>query len=147
MNNAVVVCRLEGFRDLPRDGKSFGDRYRSSLEMRREIFTLDEFHHESAGARARSASRRDLLDAVDGGDVRMIQCRESLGFTGEPRESLVVVRERLRQHLDRHVAIELRIPRAKDFAHPTRANRACDFIRAEASAGQQGHESTQSSGS
>ena len=43
--------------------------------------------------------------------------------------------ERRRQNLDRDVAIEPRVARPVDFAHPARAERRHDLVRAEPCAG------------
>ena len=70
-----------------------------------------------------------LLDAVDGGDVGMIQRGEDLGFALEARQPIGVVRERFGQDLDRDVAIQLRVARAIDLAHPACADAARGFRR------------------
>ena len=146
MDDALLVRGFKGLCDLPRDGQRLGDRDRSAADVRGEIFTLDEFHHESARARAgRSADRRNFLSAVNGRDVRMIQRRERLRFASEPRQPLRIIRKRRRQNLDGDVAIELRVTSAEHFAHTARPDGAGDFIRSETHTGQEGHESTQSS--
>ena len=43
--------------------------------------------------------------------------------------------QRLRQHLDRHLAPEPRVPRPVHLAHPARAERREDLVGAEASPG------------
>ncbi len=62
-----------------------------------------------------------ILEAVDCGDVRMIERREHLRFAAEPRQAIRIDREDLRQHLQRDVATELRIACAIDLAHPAGA--------------------------
>ena len=69
-----------------------------------------------------------------GGDVRVIQRGERLGLAREPREAIRIVRERLGQHLDGHVAVELRIARAIHLAHAAFANGRCNLVDAEAGA-------------
>ena len=64
----------------------------------------------------------------------MIERRERLRFARETREAIGVERERLGQHLDRDVAIELRVRRAIDLAHAARADGGDDFVGSEASA-------------
>ena len=64
-----------------------------------------------------------FFEAVDGGDVRMVQRREHLRFAAEPREPIGIVGERVGQDLDRDVAIQLRVARAIDLAHAARAER------------------------
>ena len=57
-------------------------------------------------------------------DVRMRQRRDRLRLALEPRQRVGIGRDRLRQHLDRHVAVELLVPRPVHLAHPARANGA-----------------------
>ena len=45
----------------------------------------------------------------------------------------------LGQHLQRHVPVELRVPRLPDFAHAALADLGGDFIRAEVDAGCKRH--------
>jgi hypothetical protein len=47
----------------------------------------------------------------------MIQGGQRLRFTLETRESLGIVRERLRQDFDRDITIELRVAGSIDFTH------------------------------
>ena len=61
-----------------------------------------------------------FLESVDRRDVRMIERREDLRFALEPRETFGVLREEIRQHLQRDVTIELRVAGAIDFAHARR---------------------------
>ena len=90
----------------------------------RQIVALDEFHHERGHAPA-------FFEPVDGGDVRMIQRGQRLGFALEARQALGIVRERLGQDLDRDVAVQLRIARAIDLSHAPFADRRGDFVDAE----------------
>ena len=71
------------------------------------------------------------FDTVDVRDVGMIERGQNLGFALEPREPLGIVREQIGQHLQRDVAAELRIPRAKHLAHPACADRADDFVQSK----------------
>ena len=96
----------------------------------REILTLDEFHDEGADAAG-------FFEAVDVRDVRMIQRREGLGFAGEPRQAIRIIRERVGQDLQRDVAIELRVARPIHLAHAARAERGVD-PHADAGAGGKG---------
>ena len=73
-------------------------------------------------------------------DVGMIQRGERLRFALEPRDPLGIGREQLGQDLDRDVAIELRVARAVDLAHPARAEGGENLVRSEASAGRKRHE-------
>jgi hypothetical protein len=64
---------------------------------------------------------------------------QHFGLALEARQALRVVREGFRQHLKRHVALQLAIPRAVYLAHPSRADGCEDFGRAEFGASGYGH--------
>ena len=72
-----------------------------------------------------------LFEPVDGSDVRMIQRGERLRFARESRQALPVMRERLGQDLDRHVAIQRGIAHAIDLAHAPFADLGCHYVDAE----------------
>ena len=93
-----------------------------------EALALHQLHYERGDATA-------FFEAIDRGDVRMIQRGQGLRFTLEARQAVCSVRERLGQDLDRDVAIQLCIARAKDMAHTPFADLGGDFIDAEARAG------------
>jgi hypothetical protein len=93
----------------------------------REVVALDEFHHEGGQAPA-------FFEAVDRGDVRMVQRREGLGFTLEASQAIRIVRERLGQNLDRDIAVQLGIAGAKDFAHAPAADQVDQLKDADAGA-------------
>ena len=71
-----------------------------------------------------------VLQPVDGRDVGVIQGGEELGFTLEASQSVLVSGEVLRQNLDRHVTIQLRIPRPIHLARGARAERLENLIMA-----------------
>jgi hypothetical protein len=64
-------------------------------------------------------------------DVRVIERRECLRFARKSRQPMGIGRKDIRQDLDRDVAIQLRITRAMDFAHPACPERAEDLVRTE----------------
>src|SRR4030095_2561636 len=59
---------------------------------------------------------------------------EQLRFASQPRDAIRIGGERGRQHLDRDITVEHRVPRAIDLTHPAFAKLREDFIRAEANA-------------
>ena len=61
----------------------------------------------------------------------MIERRQDLRLAPETRQPIGVERKRFGQDLQRDVAIQLRITRAIDFAHSSRANGGVDYVRAE----------------
>ena len=66
MNDSLVVRGFERLRDLCRDLQGLLEWDRASCQAVGEVFTLDQFHHERGYPPA-------LFQAVDAGDVRMIQ--------------------------------------------------------------------------
>jgi len=64
----------------------------------------------------------------------VVQRRKRLRFAREAGETFVVEGEKLRENLDRDVAIQLRVARAIDLAHAAGAERCHDFIRPESGA-------------
>ena len=69
----------------------------------------------------------------------VIELRDRAGFAVEALAELRIGGEALGQNLDRDGAIEARVARFVDLAHPAGAKRRDDFVRAEASAGGQRH--------
>ncbi len=80
-----------------------------------------------------------LFQPVDGRDVGMVQGRQDLGFPLEAGEAFWIGRKRIRQHLDRHVAVQGRIVGAVHLAHATRADLRGDFVDAELGAWTESH--------
>ena len=130
MDDPLLVRRLERIGHLSRDRQRFfdwqagGSAPRDPPYMREPIgkrLPIYQFHDEELRAAG-------LLEAVDRGDMRVIQSGEKLGFTVEPRDAFGIVREALGHDLQRHLASELRIPRAIDLPHPAGAQRRKHFI-------------------
>jgi hypothetical protein len=64
----------------------------------------------------------------------MIQRRQEARLPLQSAPALAVLPEGLGEELHGHVAIELGIPRAIDYAHPSRAERGKDFVGTETGA-------------
>ena len=60
----------------------------------------------------------------------VIERGERLRLALEPRQAVGIRGEDLRQDLDRHLPIELRVARPLDLPHPACSERAEDFVRA-----------------
>src|SRR5262249_54163538 len=69
----------------------------------------------------------------------MVQGREHFGLATKAPKPFRVARERIGQHFDRDVALQLRIARAIHLAHAARTDLRANFIRTEASAGGERH--------
>ena len=79
-----------------------------------------------------------FLESVDRRDVGMIQRGEGLRLPFEPRETLGVPGERVRQDLDGDLTTQRRVRRPVHLPHSAFADRRSDFVDAEARAGGQG---------
>ena len=132
MDDPLLVRRLERLGDLLCDRQRFINRNRAPSDPIRQRRAVHQFKHQGMNPSS-------VFQAVDAADVRMIQRGECLRFALEARDALGIRDEHIRQHLDRDVAFQLRVPRAIHLAHPTRADGAEDFIRAEAGSDGQGH--------
>jgi len=130
MNDPLLVRRFEGFGDLLRDGESLVERDRTARDALREVVALDEFHHER-GDVARA------LEAVDRRNVRVVERREDLGFSLEAGQPIGICRNCCWQHLKRNLALQVRVGRAVDLAHPAFAEERGHSIGAETGAGSQ----------
>ena len=124
MDDAVLVRGFERLGDLPRHRQRLVDGEGAARDSIGERRAFDQLHHQRVLAAG-------ILEAVDLRDVRMIERREELRFPAEPRQAIGIVGDGGQQDLDRHVAIQLRIARAIDLAHPTRADARRDLVAAE----------------
>ena len=120
--SASAICRAIVER--------FVDADAARCDAIRERRSLHQLQHE----RGRGAG---VLDAVDAGDVRMIERGQHTRFALESREPLGVCRERARQDLDRHIAPEARVARAVHLAHAAGTERRHHVVVAQATAGGQ----------
>jgi hypothetical protein len=132
VDDSLLVSGLERLGDLAGDGEDLFEREGAALQPLGEILSLDELHDEGADT-AR------LLEAVDRGDVGVLQLGEELRFALEARETLGVGGECLGQDLDRDLAPELRVGRPVDDPHPALAERAGDLVGSEAASGRETH--------
>ena len=112
--------------------QGFVEGNRPALEPLGQVLAGDELEHEE-----RLAVR--LVEAVDRGDVRVVERGEQVRLAPEAREALFVPRELGRQHLDRDLAVELGVARAEHFAHPPGAEGGGDLVGPETLAGGEAH--------
>jgi len=83
----------------------------------------------------RPAVQGTVFKSVDRGDVWVIERGEYLRLAFEAREPIGILRKRVRQNFDRHIAPEPRVARAIDLAHAARADEGDDVVRPETGAG------------
>ena len=130
MNDPLLVRRLERLGDLLRDRQGLVERDRTSRDPVGES-------SPSTSSITSAVVPSDFLQSVNGGDVRMVECGEHFGFTLKAREAIRISRHCHGQHLDGDLALQIRVGRAVDLAHPTSADLRGNFIRTEACAGGQ----------
>lgn len=78
-----------------------------------------------------------LSGQPDGRAARMVQCCQDLGFASEAGGALGIAREAVGEDLQRDIAAELRVTRAIHVPHSAGAKGGCDFVNAEACAGEE----------
>ena len=125
MDHAAVVGGLERVGDLLANPDGLLDRQRPALQAIRESLALDPLEDQVAGG------VRRLLEAVNRGDVGMIERRQQLGLALETRELLGVASHLGGQGLDRHSPVELAIAGEVHHAHATAAQLALDDVVAQ----------------
>ena len=127
MDDARAMRRVEGRRDLDRDLERLLERQRALCEPVRQRLAVEVLHDEIRRAGL-------FADVVQRADVGMIELRDRAGFAVEPLAELRIGGERLREDLDGDRAIEPRVARLVDLAHPAGAEGGENFVRAEARA-------------
>ena len=132
MNDAFLVRggQAAGDRDGDLHGSAMGNR--AALELRPEGLSLEQLGDRIRGALV-------APEIVDGEDVRVVERRDRVRLPLETRERVGVLRQRFGEHLDRNVALQLRIPRLVDLAHAPGTERREDFVGAETGAGGESH--------
>ena len=100
---------------------------------RRQVLALDQFHDEGRRAPA-------LFQAVDAGDVRMVQRREDFGFALKPSQPIVIRRDGRRQDLDGDLALQPGVGGPIHLPHSALTEQGGDFIDAETGAGSESQE-------
>jgi hypothetical protein len=132
MDDALRVGRLERIDHLRRNRQCLVERQRACRQAVGERWPVDQLEHQ----RRRVAGR---LEAIDRGDVGMVQRGQQLGFAAEPHQSIGVGEERRWQHLQRHVALQRAVAPAIDLAHPAFAELGQDVVGAEPGTGRERH--------
>ncbi len=99
----AAVMGLHGLQrlgDLLRNRQRLIQRDRPFRDPVSEGGAFHQLQHESLGVVR-------LLDAVDGGNVRVVEAGEDLRLPLEPSEPIGIIRERVGQNLQRDLAVEL----------------------------------------
>jgi hypothetical protein len=122
MHDPGGVRSRERLRHLRGNGHRFSRRNRTFGNHGAQRISLNQFGHDV---------RRIVVQphVVDGHDVRVIECRREPRLLFEAPPAFLVARQRIGQHLQRHIPAHARVQRFKDLAHSAGAKRADDFIR------------------
>src|SRR5262249_40918711 len=121
MDDSLFVRGFEGVSDLPADGQRIVERDGTLSDAIRQRRALDQLHHQPV-------NETGVFDAVDVGDVRVIERREHLRLAAKPRKAVRVRCHSFREYLDGHVPIQLRVARPVHLAHSARAERGDHFV-------------------
>ncbi len=132
MDDPLLVRCFESLGDLLRNGDGFIDGDRPLRDAVGERRPLDQLHHEGLHAVG-------VFEPMDLRDVGMIQRGQHFGFALEPRQAIRVGCNGFGQHLDRDLALQLRVGRLVHLAHAAHADLSGDFVRAETGSGGEGH--------
>ena len=111
VNDAFFVRAFERIGDLPRDFQGFVERNRAVRDALGQRGTLDQLHDQRA-----------VFDAVNGGNVWVIEGGQDLGLAVEASETVGVRGEGVRQQLDGDVTAEPGVGSAPDL-RPCRLRR------------------------
>ncbi len=124
MDDALLVRHFERLANLFRDWQRFIARDRTLRDSLGKRRTVDQFEHKGGPAIR-------LFEAVDGGNIRVIEGGEHLRFPCEAGEPIGLERKGVRQYLERDVAMESTVARAIDLTHPADAQQTSNLIHAD----------------
>jgi hypothetical protein len=132
VNDPSFVGRFERLRNLPGNRNRLIERQRASLNARCQRLAVDELQHQKP-------MRSSLLEAVDTGDVLMVQRGEDLRLAPEPREPFRILGDAVRQRFQRDLAGEPGVLRPIHLAHAACAEQADDLIGTQLRSGGERH--------
>ena len=127
-----LVCGVQRGSCLPGDVDHFPDRNRPAAETFFKGVAFDQLEDQRVDA-------GPLFHAVNGRDVRVIDCGEGTGLALESREATWIRLKRRWKDLDRHIAPELQVARAIYLPHSASTQDANHLERTDAGASSQGH--------
>ena len=130
MHNAVPVRLVERVRNLNPVTDRLLHGERSFLESPGERLPLEIFHDQEGHALV-------VADVIERADVRMTELRDRLRFAIEPLPKLRIDGHAGGKNLDGDRAVEARVRRPIDFAHPAGAVQRDDFVRSQSRARRQ----------
>ena len=127
MDDPFLVGGREAVRDLDRPVDRLAGRHPRPRDRLAEGLALEQLGDDVRGAVV-------LPDVVDRRDVRVVEEPRRERLLLETSHPLGILGERGREHLDRHVPAEARIPRPVDLPHAAGPERREDLVGTEASA-------------
>ena len=133
MDDPLLVGGLESLADLTRDRQCFIQWNQTTGDPIRQRVALDQFEDERVSLTA-------VLEPINRPNVRVVERGQHLRLALETGDAIRITCEGFRQDLQRDLAIQLGIARAIHLAHAARSEGGTNFVRAEASAGEQRHE-------
>src|SRR5579864_9514343 len=132
MDDAMFVRVLQGGCNLQSHAQGVVGGDGAALEAVRQSLPLDQFHDQRP-----RVSR--VFQAINGGNIGMVQRGEDLRFALETSHAVGVRGERLRQDLDGHVPVEIGVAGAVDLPHASAAQQVRDSVRPQPRALSQFH--------
>ncbi len=132
MDDTALVRGFKRSGNLQRDWERRVYGNRAALNALTECFALDQFQHD----RLRPGV---LLESIHRADVGMVQRGQQFCLALKSREPVSVGRKRVREDLDRDLALQPRIACAIHLAHPAASDQRDDFERPESRSTSQRH--------
>jgi hypothetical protein len=132
VHDTRLVRPRQSVGDLSRDLEQPLHRQRAGEQHFPQRLPRDHLHRDVG-------DRLHRPDVVDRDDVGVVQGRCRPGLLLETLQTQRIRGHFRRQHLDRHVAREPRIPRPIHLSHPARAKRREHLVRTQARARSEGH--------
>ena len=124
MDDALAVGLVQGVRDLDAVAQHLLGGERAPAQAIREGLALEVLHDQEVGAVL-------LADVEERADVGMVQAGHGPRFALEALAQVGVGREMLGQDLEGDGAVEPRVLRAVDLAHPARPEGGQDLVGPE----------------
>ena len=109
-----------------------GTRAFAGADVQETFVALDQLHHQRGAVGC-------FFEAVDRRDVGVVEGRQHFGFALKARQAVRIARHRRGQHLDRHLAFQIRVGGLIDLPHAADPNFGGDAEDAELGAGGEGH--------
>ena len=132
MDDPALVSRLERLGHLESDRQRLVDRDRPFAQTPLQVDARGQLHREEPDVPG-------LVQAVDGGDARVVERRQQLRLALEARQPVGVLGEQVRQDLDGHLAVERRVDGTPHHTHPPFANLLDEAVVADRLVGGEFH--------